>query len=270
MSDAHNFVSPTPRLKSWPEGGLLHIRFNNPSKHNALSLEMWEAIPMVLARAAADDRVRLVVFAGEGERAFASGDDVSQFEDRRAAHEAVLRYERIAETALQAIHDFPKPTLASIRGYCIGGGLNIAVACDLRIASMDSLFSVPATRIGLGYLFSATKNLTELVGPGNAKDILYTARRLDSAEALRIGLVNRVTEPALLPALLDDYVKAIASGAPLTVKAAKRVIQELTKPDAEIDLELCHRLILECFESEDYAEGRRAFMEKRKAVFKGR
>lgn len=270
MRDAPGFWSPTPRLRSWAEGGVLHVRFNNPSKHNALSLEMWEALPAVLGRAGADDRVRLVIFAGEGEKAFASGDDVSQFEDQRAAHEAVLHYEQIAETALQAIHDFPKPTLASIRGYCIGGGLNIAVACDLRIASMDSVFSVPATRLGLGYLFSATRNLTDLVGPGIAKDIVYTGRRLDSAEALRIGLVNRVTEPALLPALLEEYVRAIASGAPLTVKAAKRVIQELTKPDADIDFELCHRLILECFESEDYAEGRRAFMEKRKPQFKGK
>lgn len=270
MSDPQGFWSPTPRLRAWSEGGLLHVRFNNPTRHNALSVEMWEAIPQVLDRAAKDDRVRLVVFAGEGEKAFASGDDVSQFEDQRAAHEAVLRYEKISETALQAIHDFPKPTLASIRGYCIGSGLNIAIACDLRIASMDSVFSIPATRIGVGYLFSATRNLTDLVGPGAAKDIVYTARRLDAAEAQRIGLVNRITEPALLPALLDDYVKSIASGAPLTVKAAKRVIQELTKPDADVDLELCHRLILECFESEDYAEGRRAFMEKRKPLFKGK
>jgi enoyl-CoA hydratase len=270
MNDSSRYVSPTPRVKSWADGGLLHIRFNNPPRHNALSLEMWEAIPVLLGRAASDDRVRLVIFSGEGERAFASGDDVSQFEDVRAAHEAVLRYEKIAESALQAIHDFPKPSLAVIRGYCIGGGLNVAVACDIRLASMDSVFSIPATRLGVGYLFSATKNLTDLVGPGNAKDILYTARRLDAAEALRIGLVNRVTEPALLPALLDDYVKAIASGAPLTVRAGKRIIQELLKPDADVDLELCHQLVLQCFESEDYAEGRRAFMEKRKPAFKGR
>src|SRR5574337_938630 len=136
MNDAAQYGSPTPRVKSWADGGLLHIRFNNPPRHNALSIEMWEAIPLLLQRAAADDRVRLVIFSGEGEKAFASGDDVSQFEDQRAAHEAVLRYEKMSETALQAIHDFPKPTLAAIRGYCIGSGLNIAVACDLRIASM--------------------------------------------------------------------------------------------------------------------------------------
>jgi enoyl-CoA hydratase/carnithine racemase len=264
------YAPATPRIRAWAEGGVLQVRFNNPLRHNALSLEMWEAIPAVLAQAADDPLVRLAVFTGEGEKAFASGDDVSQFEDQRAAHEAVIRYERIAEAALEAIHSFPKPTLACIRGYCIGGGLNVAVACDIRLASMDSSFSVPASRIGLGYLLIATKNLTDLVGPGNAKDILYTARRIDAAEALRLGLVNRVTEPALLPALLDDYVKSIAAGAPLTIKAGKRVIHEVLKPGANVDLDLCHRLIHECFESEDYAEGRRAFMEKRKPVFKGK
>ncbi|HUJ01929.1 MAG TPA: enoyl-CoA hydratase [Usitatibacter sp.] len=270
MSESSRYESPTPRLKASLDRGVLNLRFNNPARHNALSIETWSAVPILLERAAQDDVVRLIVFSGEGEKAFASGDDVSQFEDVRAAHDEVMRYERIAETALKAIHDFPKPTLAYIRGYCIGGGLNVAVACDLRIASMDSVFSIPATRLGLGYLFSATKNLTDLVGPGAAKDIVYTARRLDAAEAHRIGLVNRITEPALLPALLDEYVKSITSGAPLTVKAAKRIIHELLKPDADVDLELCHRLILDCFESEDYGEGRRAFMEKRKPVFKGR
>ena len=270
MSEASRYESPAPRLKAWLDRGVLNLRFNNPARHNALSIETWEAIPVLLGRAVQDDAVRLLVFSGEGEKAFASGDDVSQFADVRAAHDEVMRYERIAEAALQAIHDFPKPALACIRGYCIGSGLNIAAACDLRIASMDSVFSIPATRLGVGYLFSATRNLTHLVGPGNAKDILYTGRRLDAAESLRIGLVNRNTEPALLPPLLDEYVKAIASGAPLTVRAGKRVIQELLRPDADVDVELCHRLILECFESEDYAEGRRAFMEKRKAEFKGK
>jgi enoyl-CoA hydratase len=263
-------VSPTSRVKAWTEGSVLHIRFNNPAKHNALSVDMWEAVPALLDRAEKDDAVRLVVFSGEGEKAFVSGADISQFEDLRAAKEAVKRYEVLAEAALQGIAEFGKPTLACIRGYCIGGGLNVAIGCDLRIASSDSVFSVPATRLGLGYRFSAMKNLTDLVGPGNAKDIFFTARRLDAAEALRIGLVNRVAEPAALPALLDEYVKSISTGAPLTIKAGKRIIREVLKPDADIDMELCRRLILDCFESEDYAEGRRAFMEKRKPAFKGR
>src|SRR6185369_14683679 len=174
------------------------------------------------------------------------------------------------EAALQGIYEFGKPTVASIRGYCIGGGVNVAISCDIRVASTDSVFSVPATRLGLGYRFSAMKNLTDLVGPGYAKDIFFTARRLDAAEALRIGLVNRITEPEGLEALLEEYTKTIATGAPLTIKAGKRIIREVLKPGSDIDMEMCRRLILDCFESEDYAEGRRAFMEKRKPVFKGR
>jgi enoyl-CoA hydratase len=264
------YGSPTERVKAWTDGAVLHIRFDNPAKRNALSVDMWEAVPALLARAQDDGAVRLVVFSGEGEKAFASGADISQFEDLRAAKEAVKRYEVLAEAALQGIADFGKPTLACIRGYCIGGGLNVAISCDLRIASSDSIFSVPATRLGLGYRFSAMKNLTDLVGPGNAKDIFFTARRLDAAEALRIGLVNRVAEPSALPSVLDEYVKSIPAGAPLTIKAGKRIIREVLKADADIDMELCRRLILDCFESEDYAEGRRAFMEKRKPAFKGK
>lgn len=268
--DDVTYAPGTERVKAWLEGPALHIRFNNPAKHNALSVEMWEAVPALLGRAQDDDAVRLVVFSGEGEKAFASGADISQFEDLRAAKEAVKKYEVIAEAALQGIHEFPKPTLACIRGYCIGGGVNVAIGCDIRIASTDSTFAVPATRLGLGYRFSAMKNLTDLVGPGHAKDIFFTARRLDAAEAHRIGLVNRIAEPALLPALLDEYVKSITTGAPLTIKAGKRIIREVLKPGAGIDMELCRRLILDCFESEDYAEGRRAFMEKRKPEFKGK
>jgi enoyl-CoA hydratase len=148
--------------------------------------------------------------------------------------------------------------------------VNVAIACDIRIASADSTFAIPATRLGLGYRVSAMKNLVDLVGPGFAKDIFFTGRRLHANEALAIGLVNRVAEAAQLPALLAEYVQQIGSGAPLTIKAGKRIIAEVLKPDADMDLELCAGLIQDCFESEDYAEGRRAFMEKRKPVFKGK
>jgi len=270
MNDMTGYPATTERVKTWLEGGVLHVRFNNPAKHNALSVDMWEAVPPILERAASDDNVRLVVFSGEGEKAFVSGADISQFKDLRAAKEAVKKYEQVAEAALGGIHDFAKPTLACIRGYCIGGGLNVAISCDIRIASANSVFSVPATRLGLGYRVSAMKNLTDLVGPGFAKDIFFTARRLDAEEALRIGLVNRVSEVDGLPALLAEYTSAITTGAPLTIKAGKRIIREVLKSDADLDLELCRRLILDCFESADYAEGRTAFMEKRKPVFRGK
>jgi enoyl-CoA hydratase len=264
------YPSNTERVKSWLDGAILHIRFNNPAKHNALSMDMWEAVPPLLARAASDDNVRMVVFSGEGEKAFVSGADISQFEDMRAAREAVKKYEAVAEAALEGIYEFAKPTLAMIRGYCIGGGVNVAISCDLRIASTASTFSIPATRLGLGYRFSAMRNLTNLVGPGNAKDIFFTGRRFDALEAQRMGLVNRVAESGQLEALLAEYTSAICTGAPLTIKAGKRIIREVLALDAEFDQEMCRRLILDCFESEDYAEGRRAFMEKRKPAFKGK
>lgn len=270
MNDMTGYPATTERVKTWLDGSVLHVRFNNPAKHNALSVDMWEAVPPILEQAEGDDNVRLVVFSGEGEKAFVSGADISQFKDLRAAREAVKKYEQVAEAALGGIHDFAKPTIACIRGYCIGGGLNVAISCDIRIASANSVFSVPATRLGLGYRVSAMKNLTDLVGPGFAKDIFFTARRLDAAEALRIGLVNRVAEVEALSALLAEYTNAIATGAPLTIKAGKRIIREVLKSDVDLDMELCRRLILDCFESEDYAEGRTAFMEKRKPVFRGK
>jgi enoyl-CoA hydratase/carnithine racemase len=264
------YPSTTERVKTWLDASVLHIRFNNPAKHNALSLDMWEAVPPLLARAAGDPNVRLVVFSGEGGKSFISGADISQFEDLRAAKDAVRKYEQIAEAALQGIYEFSKPTLACIRGYCIGGGLNVAIACDLRIASGNSQFSIPATRLGLGYRLSAMRNLVNLVGPGHAKDIFFTGRRLQADEALRIGLVNRVADAEKLDEVLAEYVGAITTGAPLTIKAGKRIIREVLKADADLDIELCRRLILDCFESDDYAEGRQAFMEKRKPAFTGK
>jgi enoyl-CoA hydratase/carnithine racemase len=264
------YPSTTERVITRLDGPVLHIRFNNPAKHNALSADMWEAVPPLLAKAEKDDNVRMVVFSGEGGKAFVSGADISQFEDLRAAQEEVKRYEQMAEAALTGIFEFGKPTVACISGYCIGGGVNVAISCDMRVASDNSVFSIPASRLGLGYRISAMKNLVQLVGPGFAKDIFFTGRRLDAAEALRIGLVNRVAPVAGLDALLAEYTTAITTGAPLTIKAGKRIMREVMALDEDFDVELSRRLIMDCFESEDYAEGRRAFMEKRKPVFKGK
>jgi len=266
------YQSPTERVQTWmdEDGSTLHIRFNNPARHNALSVDMWEAVPPLLAQAHSDARVRLVVFSGAGDKAFVSGADITQFEDMRAAREAVARYEVMAEQALMGIYNFSKPTLACIRGYCIGGGVNVAISCDIRIATSDSVFSIPAARLGLGYRYSALKNLVDLVGPGAAKDLFFTARRIDAGEAKALGLISRVCEPDQLPALLAEYTAALAANAPLTVRAGKAIMAEILKPSPEVDLALCQQLIRGCFESEDYAEGRRAFMEKRKPVFNGK
>lgn len=265
-----NYESPTERVQTWLEESTLHIRFNNPARHNALSVDMWEAVPPLLALAETDDRVRLVVFSGAGDKAFVSGADISQFEDMRAAREAVTRYEHMAETALMSILNFSKPTLSCIRGYCIGGGVNVAISCDIRIATSDSVFSIPAARLGLGYRYSAMKNLVDLIGPGAAKDLFFTARRITAAEAHSLGLVSRVCEPEQLPALLAEYTSAMAANAPLTIRAAKAITAQILKPSPELDMALCQQLIRGCFDSADYAEGRKAFMEKRKPVFTGK
>ena len=265
-----DYATGTERIEAWLDGATLHVRFNNPARHNALSVDMWAAVPRLLQRARDDDRVRLVVFSGAGEKAFVSGADISQFEDMRAAREAVTRYEALAEEALAGIHDFAKPTLACIRGWCIGGGVNVAIACDLRIASTDSVFAIPAARLGLGYRYSAMKNLVDLIGPGAAKDLFFTARRIDAAEAKALGLVSRLCPPESLDALLAEYTTAVAENAPLTIAAAKAIVGEILKGSPEQDLERCTQLIRGCFESEDYAEGRTAFMQKRKPMFKGR
>lgn len=267
---SHEYHSPTDRVLGRLDGAALHIVFNNPARHNALSVDMWGAVPALLAQAAADERVRLVVFSGAGDKAFVSGADISQFEDQRAAREAVAHYEALAEDALLAIEGSAKPTLACIRGWCLGGGVNVAIACDIRIASSDSTFSIPAARMGLGYRYSALKNLVNLIGVGAAKDLFFTARRIDAAEAHRLGLVSRMAEADALPALLAEYVNAIGENAPLTIAAAKTIIGEILRPSPELDTALCKDVILRCFQSDDYTEGRSAFMQKRRPQFKGR
>ena len=268
--DSMEYISTTERVQSWLDQTTLHIRFNNPVRHNALSVDMWEAVPPLLDVALIDSRVRLVVFSGAGEKAFVSGADITQFEDQRAAKEAVTRYEQMAENCLQSIANFPKPTLACIQGYCIGGGVNVAISCDIRIASSNSVFSIPAARLGLGYRYSAMKNLVDLIGPGAAKDLFFTARKIDANEALFLGLISRVSDPSSLPALLKEYTDALAVNAPITIAAAKVITAEILKPSPELDMAKCQALIKGCFESADYAEGRKAFMEKRPPVFVGK
>ena len=264
------YVSGTERVLTWLDGATLHIRFNNPARHNALSVDMWEAVPPLLDLAKGDDRVRLVVFSGAGDKAFVSGADITQFEDMRAAHAAVTYYEKMAEATLTGIHDFPKPTLACIHGYCIGGGVNVAISCDIRIASTASVFSVPAARLGLGYRYSAMKNLVDLIGSGAAKDLFFTARRIDATEAKALGLVSRTCAPEQLDTLLAEYTQAMAENAPLTIMAGKAITREIMKASPDVDMARCSSLIRGCFDSADYAEGRTAFMQKRKPVFTGR
>jgi enoyl-CoA hydratase/carnithine racemase len=257
----------TERIISRKEGAVGWLIFNNPERRNAVSVDMWEAIPSVLAKFEIDSEVRIVVLAGAGDKAFVSGADISQFEKQRSGPEAVQRYEEIAEAAQARLQACDKPVLAMIRGYCLGAGLNIANLCDLRIAAEDARFGIPAAKMGLGYRASSMTNLVDTVGAPYAREIMITGRQFTAAEAREMGLVHRVVENNLLEKTVREYCDMISANAPLTMRTAKRMIRELLTKD--YDTALCRSWVNECFDSADYAEGRKAFMEKRKPVFKG-
>lgn len=259
----------TARVIAEKQGPVGWLVFNNPERRNAVSVDMWEAIPRVLDRFEADPGLRLVVLAGAGDKAFVSGADISQFESQRAGAEAVQRYEEIAEGAQLRLQHCDKPVLAMIRGYCLGAGVNIALTCDLRIAADDARFGIPAARMGLGYRVSSTKNMVDTIGPAHTREMLITARQFSAAEALAMGLVQRVVPAAALEAETLETCAGIAANAPLTMRTAKRIVRELLKPPGSFDEAACKAFVRECFESSDYKEGRRAFMEKRKPAFKG-
>jgi enoyl-CoA hydratase/carnithine racemase len=258
----------TERLIERKEGALGWIVFNNPERRNAVSLDMWQAIPSVLEDFEKDSNIRVVVLAGAGDKAFISGADISQFEKQRSSEEAVKRYEEIGEAAQAKLAAFEKPMIAMIRGYCLGGGLNIANTCDLRIAAEDARFGIPAAKMGLGYRASSMKKLVDTVGAPFAREIMITARQFNAAEAKAMGLVHKVVPVAELEKTVREYTDLISANAPLTMRAAKRIIREVSKRD--YDAAACDAWVKECFASEDYAEGRRAFMEKRKPQFRGR
>jgi len=258
----------TDRIIARKEGAVGWLIFNNPERRNAVSVDMWEAIPRVLEQYQADPEIRVIVLAGAGDKAFVSGADISQFEKQRSSEDAVQRYEELAEAAQARLQNCDKPVIAMIRGYCLGGGLNIAVLCDIRIAADDARFGIPAAKMGLGYRASSMKNLVDIVGAAFAREIMITARQFTAAEAKEMGLANRVVPVAELEAVTKKLCEEIAGNAPLTMSAAKRIIREVVKTD--YDAAKCKAWAKECFDSEDYKEGRKAFMEKRKPAFKGR
>ena len=260
----------TDKMIARKTDGIGWLIFNNPERHNAVSLEMWEAAIEIIADFRADPEVRVVVVRGAGEKSFVSGADISKFDDERAQEAAVQRYEEATEGTYSALRAMEKPTIAMIHGYAIGGGANLAVCCDLRICSETAKFAIPAAKLGLGYGYARIRRLMEVVRPSFAKEIFFTARQFDAEEARAMGLANRIVPQAELETYVTDYARTIAGNAPLTVTAIKQIVTEALKDHADRDLALCDRLVKACFESEDYAEGRRAFAEKRKPVFKGR
>ena len=260
----------TPHLRTEVRDGVGWVIFSNPKRRNALTYTMWRQVPAAMADMAETPGVRVVALRGEGESSFISGADISEFATRRSTPEQVAEYDRVGTAANAAIVNCPLPTVAVIRTWCVGGGMATALGCDLRIAAEDTRFAVPAARLGLGYRYSGIKALTDVVGPANAREIFFTARKYSAEEALSMGLINRTLPVDGFDRAADEYLAEIAGNAPLTMRAAKMAIHAVGQDAGERDVASIEAAIQACFDSEDYKEGRAAFAEKRAPVFKGR
>ncbi len=270
MADFQDYPSPTPDLVARRDGHTGWLTFSRPERMNAVTIEMWAAIPQLIAAFEDDPAVKSVVLHGAGDRAFVAGADISQFGETRDNAEQAATYEATNSRAFAAIRDCAKPTIAMIRGYCIGGGMAIALGCDIRIASEGSTFAVPAGKLGLAYPIEGIRQVLNVLPPAFAKEVFYTARQFDHEEALAMNLLNRAVPPEELEGYTRSMCDRIAQNAPLSLAAAKRTINAICAKPETFDRSELEALSKACFESEDYAEGRNAFLEKRKPQFHGR
>jgi len=252
------------------QGSIGWMIFNNPERRNAVSKAMWQAIVQVVAELERDPEIRVIVVRGAGDKAFVSGADISEFDQVRATSEAVAEYEATSDRACRALELAKKPTIAMINGYCVGGGFDIALRCDLRFAAEDSKFGIPAARLGVGYPFGDIKRLVDHIGPMKAKEIFFTGRQFSAKEALAMGFVCGVVPSTQLEDAVLSVASMISDNAPLTMAAVKKCVLESKKTPQEWDAATCEAMVAACFGSEDYREGRRAFLEKRPPRFIGR
>jgi enoyl-CoA hydratase len=246
------------------------VTFNNPDKRNAMSLDMWKGLGDALVELRDDPDVRVVILTGAGDKAFVSGADISQFEKNRHNAEASEEYAKKSAAQRALLADYPKPVIASIRGFCLGGGMQVAMMADIRIVSDNSQFGIPAAKLGIAYGYDGLKNLVSLVGPSWARLLMYTGMRIDAAEAQRIGLVDRMLPDAELWDATMEIARTISGNAPLAIQAAKITIKQVTKDESQRDMDAIKAIGTACMDSEDFREGRRAFMEKRKPRFTGK
>ena len=258
------------RLLVARQEAVARITFNKPERMNAMSLDMWQGLTDALDELRGDDQVRVVILCGAGDKAFVSGADISEFESRRSSEDSVRKYNRISEAADRALYDFPKPTIAEIKGYCIGGGMGLAIGCDIRICADDARLGITAAKLGLGYGYDGVRKLVSLAGPEVASQILYSARLFPADAAQRMGLVSEVVPRGDLARTVTDLASRIATNAPKTVRTAKAAIRAVLQPDGPVDRAMVDRLVADCFASDDFTEGYRAFAEKRNPQFRDR
>ncbi len=251
------------------EGAIGRITFNKPERMNAMSLDMWQGLQTALDQLADDDTVHVVILRGAGDKAFVSGADISEFETQRSSEASVRAYNAISEGADAALYHFPKPTIAQIQGYCVGGGMGLALACDFRLCSDDSRLGITAARLSLGYNQEGVRKLVELAGPSVAARVLYSAELFTAEKAFSMGLLTEVVPRDQLESAVQSLADRIAGNAPLTIKAAKAAIRSIGGAAGAPTSAEVARQVAACFASDDYAEGRRAFAEKRKPVFRG-
>lgn len=259
----------TDRMIAHVDQGIGWMVFNNPKRHNALSLEMWRGISEIIEYFEANEEVRVVVMRGAGEKAFVSGADITEFDKNRSSAEQEQNYGKVSARGARSLGTMTKPLIALIKGYCIGGGLATALHADIRFSTPDSTFGIPAAKLGLGYDYEGLAKLSRIVGPARARDILFSARFLSAEEAHQCGIVQFISERDSIEPDVTEYAERIANNAPLTVRAAKAAVNAFESQPDDDAIQEVRSLVRDCFNSQDYKEGRRAFAEKRRPKFSG-
>lgn len=262
-------ASAPAALVSRIEDGIFWIVIANEPRLNAFTRDMWAALPALIQQAENDPNVRVVILTGAGRKAFSAGADISEFDKTRSGDEA-RRYDEINHAAFMAVANCAKPTIAMVHGYCFGGGCELAICCDMRMAADDAIFSIPAAKLSLGYNPRWIRPMLSVMTPAKAKEMLFTARRYKADEALAMGLLNAVAAKDQIEAETIRLAGEIAANAPLTIRAAKAAIDDMVAKPESADMGRLDRLAADCYASEDYIEGRRAFLEKRKPRFTGK
>lgn len=250
--------------------GVLRITICNEERYNAMSLEMWKCMAKAVVDAQTNNEVRIIVLQGSGKKAFISGADISEFKEKRSDKAQAQHYADSVNATQSALRSSCKPTIAVIKGICMGGGMGISLSCDLRYSTETAKFCMPAGKLGVGYAYEGIKRFVDVVGASRTAELFLTARAFSGIEAGRIGLVNEVFPEEHFDKIVDERISIMSGYAPLTMQAVKAGIRCVLQEDDAPSVKEVSRMVVACFESEDYREGQAAFKEKRKPRFKGK